>query len=67
MPEEAEIEQGIAENKDIKGFQGNFRKKGDLPYGLFIVGKKLFGVCTKCKSIVRVNKPIIGSYHICNP
>jgi hypothetical protein len=46
---------------DLRGDQNN------LPKGLFVVGHKLFGVCQKCGSIVRLDKPIFGSYHLCKP
>lgn len=36
-----------------------------LPKGTFIVGNKLMGVCAGCGKIVRIDKPIIGSFHIC--
>ncbi|MBU0977526.1 MAG: hypothetical protein KKD18_03855 [Nanoarchaeota archaeon] len=32
---------------------------------LFVVGNKLMGRCENCGSIVRVDKPIIGSLHFC--
>jgi len=35
--------------------------------GLFKVGSKLYGVCNECSSLVRIDKPIIGSLHICAP
>lgn len=36
-----------------------------LPPGTFIVGNKLMAVCKDCGSIVRVDKPFIGSLHVC--
>jgi|APCry1669193181_1035450.scaffolds.fasta_scaffold90610_3 hypothetical protein len=30
-----------------------------------IVGKKLLDVCQDCGQIVRIDKPIFGSLHIC--
>jgi hypothetical protein len=29
------------------------------------VNGKLYGVCDNCGEIVRINKPIIGSLHLC--
>lgn len=37
----------------------------NLPEGCFIVGKKLMMQCAACGKIVRVDKAIIGSMHIC--
>ena len=30
-----------------------------------VVGGKLLGVCPNCAKIVRIDKPIIGSVHVC--
>lgn len=35
------------------------------PIGTFIVGNKLMAVCRDCGKVVRVDKPIIGSLHVC--
>ncbi|KKN77217.1 hypothetical protein LCGC14_0361950 [marine sediment metagenome] len=32
---------------------------------LFVVGKKLMVQCPICKKIIRIDKPILGSLHIC--
>lgn len=37
----------------------------NLPQGTFIVGNKLMGVCVDCEKIIRIDKPIFGSMHIC--
>ena len=37
----------------------------NLPNGMFIVGKKLMVKCGGCGRIVRVDKPFIGSLHVC--
>lgn len=37
-----------------------------LPKNLFRVGSKLYGICTQCDSVVRIDKPIIGSLHFCS-
>ena len=37
------------------------------PGELFYVGNKLYGICIDCKEIVRLNKPFLGSLHICQP
>jgi hypothetical protein len=39
----------------------------DLPEGTFLVGKRWFGICHYCSSAVRLDKPIIGSFHLCLP
>lgn len=31
------------------------------------VGNKLYGVCNDCHGIIRIDKPIFGSLHICEP
>lgn len=36
----------------------------DVPFG-WIVGGKWYGQCTDCGKIVRINKPIFGSLHVC--
>jgi hypothetical protein len=30
------------------------------------VGTKLYGWCSDCQSVVRINKPIIGALHLCS-
>lgn len=30
-----------------------------------VVGKGLYGCCEGCGKVIRINKPIIGSLHIC--
>lgn len=35
------------------------------PRGTFIVGDKLMCVCATCGKLVRLDKPILGSLHIC--
>lgn len=37
-----------------------------IPNGTFIVGNKLMGQCAACGKIVRIDKPFLGSLHICN-
>ena len=32
---------------------------------LIIAGSKIYGTCIYCHSLVRLNKPIFGSLHIC--
>lgn len=41
------------------------QRVNNLPEGLFIVGNKIYGVCAECDKIVRVDKPILGSFHLC--
>jgi len=36
-----------------------------IPNGMFVVGNKLMTVCGWCEKVVRVDKPIIGSFHLC--
>ncbi len=38
---------------------------GKLPEGCFVVGSGIYAICEVCRKIVRLNKPIIGSMHIC--
>jgi hypothetical protein len=33
--------------------------------GLIVAGGKLYAQCPDCGKLVRVNKPILGSLHIC--
>jgi hypothetical protein len=35
------------------------------PPGMFLVGNKLMAVCQKCGNVVRIDKPIFGSLHVC--
>ena len=35
------------------------------PGELKIINGKLYGVCAECDKMVRVDKPILGSMHIC--
>jgi hypothetical protein len=30
-----------------------------------VLGNKLYGVCPNCGKIVRMDKPLFGSFHIC--
>lgn len=34
---------------------------------IIAVGSKLFGLCRDCGSIVRIDKPVLGSFHLCTP
>lgn len=36
-----------------------------LPHGTFVVGNALYGRCEMCAKIVRINKWLFGSFHIC--
>lgn len=36
-----------------------------LPNGTFLVGNKLMAVCRDCQQVIRLDKPILGSLHIC--
>ena len=31
------------------------------------VGGKIYALCRQCGSMIRINKPLIGSLHICEP
>lgn len=33
---------------------------------LIIVGSKIYASCPYCKTLVRLNKPIFGSLHLCS-
>lgn len=35
------------------------------PGSIFTVGNKLMGMCRDCEKIVRMDKPIFGSLHVC--
>lgn len=37
----------------------------NLPKGTFVVGNSIYGTCSDCGSLVKVNKFIFGSFHIC--
>ena len=37
-----------------------------IPGKPFLVGKKLMVQCSNCLKIIRIDKPIIGSLHVCN-
>jgi len=36
------------------------------PGDMIVIGNKVYGVCTSCRAFVRINKPILGSAHVCN-
>lgn len=36
-----------------------------VPTGTFVVNGKWYGVCQDCGSLVRIDKPILGSMHLC--
>lgn len=38
---------------------------GALPPGMFRVGHKLYGVCADCERVIRVDKFLFGSLHVC--
>lgn len=41
-------------------------KGSDLRVGvLYENGRRLYSVCPKCRSLVRLNKPLFGSLHVC--
>lgn len=35
------------------------------PGEVVVVGNKLYGCCADCHSVIRLDKPIFGSLHIC--
>ena len=37
----------------------------NIPSDCFVVGNKLMSVCGTCNKIIRVDKPVLGSLHIC--
>ena len=37
----------------------------DLPHGFWVVGNKMYGVCSDCGKVICVNKFILGSLHVC--
>ena len=32
---------------------------------IVVVGNKLYGICANCGKLIQINKPIIGSIHLC--
>lgn len=40
-------------------------KDSRVPEGTFVVGNKLYAVCADCGGLVQVNKPLLGSLHLC--
>ena len=36
-----------------------------LPPGCWVIGRTIYCQCARCNKVVRVNKPIIGSMHLC--
>lgn len=36
------------------------------PGEIMTVGNKVYGICAQCHSLVRVNKWLLGSLHICD-
>lgn len=32
---------------------------------LIIAGNKIYSVCPYCKKFIRINKPFVGSIHLC--
>ena len=35
------------------------------PGEIVLSGGKLYGLCPKCGKLVRINKPLLGSLHLC--
>ena len=35
------------------------------PGKVMVIGRKAYVACPLCRSIVRINKPLIGDLHIC--
>jgi hypothetical protein len=35
------------------------------PGHVYEVGGKLMGVCANCEKLIRIDKPIFGSMHVC--
>jgi hypothetical protein len=31
-----------------------------------VLGNKIYQVCSDCRQVVRINKPLLGSMHICS-
>ena len=40
-------------------------EKNEIPENCFVMGNKLMGRCWYCNKIVRIDKPILGSMHVC--
>ena len=39
--------------------------RNNIPEGCFVVGNKLMGKCFDCGKIIRIDKPVLGSMHLC--
>lgn len=37
-------------------------KRGDI----WQDGRRIYGVCHRCGALIRWNKPLVGSLHLCN-
>lgn len=35
--------------------------------GLFVVGNAIYGKCSRCGKLIRWNKWLFGSLHVCEP
>ncbi len=39
-----------------------------MAFGAIVpINGKVYGVCQKCRWVVRVDKPFVGSLHVCEP
>jgi len=36
------------------------------PGEIKVINGKIYGMCSQCESIVRIDKPLIGSLHLCS-
>jgi len=54
---------GIAQEGCLIPYHGGFIDVGE---GLFVNGRKVMAVCDKCQKLVRLNKPLFGSFHFCS-
>lgn len=41
------------------------RSSPEWPFPTFVAGNKVYAVCGECGQMVRINKPILGSAHVC--
>jgi hypothetical protein len=34
---------------------------------ILLLGAKAFRLCANCLQVIRINKPVVGSFHLCKP
>lgn len=58
---------GIKKQNMVQGFVDLSEKQypSRLPADFFVLNGKIYGICAGCEKLVRIDKPIIGSFHLC--